>query len=77
MTKATRTRFRCVIVDCGDQLHSLCTGITVEVPPNLNRHDAINFVADKIAAEVRRYAASEALGLGPYDRETRWTEPVT
>lgn len=75
--KASRTRFRCVIVDPGSQPMSLCSGITVDVPAGLNRHDAINYVADKIAAEVRRYAAAEALGLGHFDHETRWTEPVT
>lgn len=77
MNRATRTRFRCVIVDPGAQQPQLCTGIMVDVPAGLNRHEAINYVADKIAGEVRRYAAAEALGLGPTDYDTRWSEPVT
>lgn len=77
MGTALRTKFRCIITEPGQSTMALCTGIMVEVPPNLNRHDAINFVADKIAAEVRRYAASEALGLGAWDYHTRWSEPVT
>lgn len=70
-----RKSFRCVIVGSnGDQL---CTGIHVNVPSGLTRTQAIDFVTGAIAREVGRYAASEALGFGPFDHNTDWNEKVT
>ena len=77
MAKALRTRFRCVIIQEGDQAPALCTGIQVIVPPGLTRAEAQDFVAGRIAGEVRRYAAAEALGLGPFDQSTDWSEKIT
>ena len=72
-----RKQLRCVIVDPFDQNKSLCTGILVDVPAGLTRNQAQDFVTGVIAGEVRRYAAAEALGLGPYDQNTNWQEIVT
>lgn len=77
MPMALRTRFRCVIVEEGNQASSLCTGIQVIVPSGLTREEAQDFVAGRIAGEVRRYAAAEALGLGYIDNATDWSEKVT
>lgn len=70
-----RTQFRCIIVDGNNG--ALCTGIAVNVPPGLNRLQAQEYVTGVIAGEVRRYAASEALGLGPVSQETDWSAIVT
>ena len=72
-----RKNFRCVIVDPADQNHSLCTGIMVNVPPGLTRTQAVAFVTGAIAAELSRYAAWEAMGLGVIDHQTQWSEIVT
>ena len=72
-----RRRLRCVIVDPWDQNKSLCTGILIEIPSGLTRNQAQDFVTGVIAGEVRRYAASEALGFGPFDQNTDWSEIVT
>ena len=66
-----RKSFRCVIVDPFNDF-SLCTGIQVNVPSGLTRLQAIDYVTGAIAKEVSRYAASEALGLGPFDNNTDW-----
>ena len=73
----TRTQFRCVIVESGNQQFSLCTGIQVNVPKGLTRQQAVDYVTGQIAREVGRYAAWEALGLGPIDNKTDWDEIVT
>jgi hypothetical protein len=69
-----RKSFRCVIETNGAQL---CTGIFVNVPSGLTRNQAIDYITGAIAKEVSRYAASEALGLGPTDHNTDWNEIVT
>lgn len=71
-----RKSFRCVIVDPATN-SQLCTGIHVNVPSGLTRTQAIDFVTGAIAKEVGRYAASEALGLGPFDHNTDWNEIVS
>ena len=71
-----RKSFRCVIVDPATN-GQLCTGIQVNVPAGLTRTQAIDFVTGAIAKDVGRYAASEALGLGPFDHNTDWNEIVT
>lgn len=70
----TRKSFRCVI-DLGGQ--QLCTGIQVNVPSGLTRTQAVDFVTGAIAKEIGRYAAWEALGFGPIDSKTDWSEIVT
>jgi hypothetical protein len=77
MSKAMRTRFRCIIIEDGQQSPALCTGIQIIVPSGLTREQAQDFVAGRIAGEVRRYAAAEALGLSQFDNNTDWNEPVT
>lgn len=69
-----RKAFRCVIELNGTQL---CTGIQIIVPSGLTRNQAINYVTGVIAGDVSRYAASEALGFGPFDHNTNWNEIVT
>lgn len=76
MTMAIRKTFRCVIVDPANNAQ-LCTGIQVVVPSGLTRNQAINYVAGVIAADVSRYAASEAMGFGPFDQNTDWNAVVT
>ena len=71
---SVRKSFRCVIVEGDTQL---CTGIMVNVPAGLTRLQAIDYVTGAIAKEISRYAASEALGLGPFDHNTDWNEIVT
>jgi hypothetical protein len=73
----TRKTFRCVIVNSANQNESYCTGITVYVPTGLTRQQAIDYVTGALAAEISRYAAAEALALGPTDRDTDWNEIVT
>ena len=72
-----RTQLRCVIQDqAGAQ--TLCTGISISLPRGLTRQQAIDHVSGVIAREVSRYAASEALGCGPYGNDpTYWSEIVT
>ncbi len=76
MSVKARKCFRCVIVDSTDS-SALSTGITVYVPDNLTRHEAVDYVTGVIAREVSRYAAWEALGLGPIDQSTNLDEKVT
>jgi hypothetical protein len=71
-----RKNFRCVIVDPRTDF-SLCTGITVNVPSGLTRQQAIDYVTGAIATEISRYAASEALGFGPFGPDTNWSDIVT
>lgn len=78
MTDKIRTRLRCVIVDPDVQTYALCTGISIEVPRGLTRQQAIDYVSGVIAREVSRYAASEALGCGPFGNDPNyWSEIVT
>jgi len=75
-----RNRLRCVIVDPGAQQGpQLCTGISVDLPRGLTRQQAIDYVSGVIAREVSRYAAAEALGVGPFSTNdpNYWTEIVT
>ena len=73
-----RKSFRCVIVDpAAQQCPALCTGIQVTVPDGLTRHEAVDYVTGVIAKEISRYAAWEALGLGPTDNNTDYKEKVT
>lgn len=71
----SRKQFRCVIVD--EKQAALCTGIQVNVPSGLTRQQAVDYVAGVIEGEVARYAAWEALGFGPTDLSTDWSEIVT
>jgi hypothetical protein len=66
-----------VLVEPGNQAMSLCTGITVYVPDGLTRHEAVDYVTGAIAKELSRYAAWEALGVGPVDNNTDYSEKVT
>jgi hypothetical protein len=70
-----RLIFRSVFLDYKDNV--LSTGIQVRLPAGLTRQEAINYVTGVVAGEVSRYAASEALGLGPITSETDWSEIVT
>ena len=73
-----RTHLRCIIVEPAQSTSALCTGISIDVPSGLTRQEAIDFVTGVIAREVSRYAASEALGLGPFaSGGDYWTEKVT
>jgi hypothetical protein len=72
-----RKSFRCVIVESSNQQISLCTGIQVNVPSGLTRIQAVDFVTGAIAKEISRYAAWEALGIGPFDNNTDWNEIIT
>jgi hypothetical protein len=72
-----RTRFRCVILKPDNAFEQVCTGIMVDVPKGLTRNQAVDYVTGAIAKEISRYAAWEALGLGPTDNETDWNEIVT
>lgn len=73
-----RKNFRCVIVASeASQQFSLCTGIQVNVPSGLTRHQAVAYVTGAIAQEINRYAAWEALGMGPVDNNTDYNEIVT
>jgi hypothetical protein len=72
-----KTSFRCIIMESGQQTMALCTGIQINVPKGLTRQQAIDHVTGVIAREVSRYAAAEALGVGPYDGTTDWNEIVT
>ena len=68
---------RCIIVDPNDST-TLCTGIAIDLPRGLTRQQAIDHVTGVISREVSRYAASEALGCGPYGQDSNyWTEIVT
>ena len=71
-----RKSMRCVIVDPANNAQ-ICTGIQINVPAGLTRTEAVDFVTGKIAGEVSRYAASEALGLGPVDQHSDWKAIVT
>ena len=71
-----RKSLRCVIVDPNNHF-SLCTGIQVNVPSGLTRHQAVAYVTGAIAQEISRYAALEALGLGPTSNDTDYNEIVT
>ncbi|GAC1572662.1 MAG: hypothetical protein NVS3B5_01660 [Sphingomicrobium sp.] len=71
-----RKTFRCVIVDPATNAQ-LCTGIQINVPGGLSRGEAVDFVTEAISKDVARYAAWEALGLGPFDKNTDWAEIVT
>jgi hypothetical protein len=72
-----RKNFRCVIVEANSQAPALCTGIMVNVPSGLTRHQAVDYVTGAIAKEISRYAAWEALGMGPVDNNTDYNEIVT
>ena len=72
-----RKNFRCVIVEANSQTPALCTGIQINVPPGLTRFQAVAYVTGAIAQEVSRYAAWEALGMGPVDNNTDYNEIVT
>ena len=72
-----RKSFRCVIVEPSNHTHSLCTSIMVNVPSGLTRYQAVAYVTGVIAQEVNRYAAWEALGMGPVDNNTDYNEIVT
>jgi hypothetical protein len=72
-----RKNFRCIIVEANAQAPALCTGIMVNVPAGLTRTQAIDYVTGAIAKDIGRYAASEALGLGPFTNDTDWNEIVT
>lgn len=71
-----RRVFRCIFQDNNGH-GQLSTGIAIDVPKGLTRQQAMDFVTGRVAAEVARYAASEALGFGPHDQKTDWTEIVT
>lgn len=77
MTLVRRKEFRCVILN--DDGNVACTGIQIKLPAGLTREQAVQFVTGVIAQEVSRYAAAEALGLGPieYNQPNYWTEIVT
>lgn len=77
MTKALRTRFRCVLVESDNQVSALCTGIQVDVPAGLTRDQAFDYVTGRLAGELRRYAVQEALGLSESSHQTDWSEIVT
>jgi predicted SprT family Zn-dependent metalloprotease len=70
----TRKNFRCVF-ELGGAV--LSTGIQINVPDGLTRRQAVDYVTGVVAKEVSRYAAWEALGLGPTDNDTDWNEKVT
>lgn len=69
-----RRQFLCVFTDGNAHLS---TSIAIDVPSGLTRQQAIDFVTGRVAAEVARYAASEAMGFGPFDQSTDWTKIVT
>lgn len=69
-----RKRFYCrLLAEDGSQI---ATSIQVILPPGLTRYQAIEFVTGRIAAEVGRYAAHEALGLSHITNDSPF-EPVT
>jgi hypothetical protein len=72
-----RKNFRCVIVEPSNQNSALCTGIMVNVPAGLTRHQAVDYVTGAIAKEISRYAAWEALNMGPVGNDTDYNEIVT
>ncbi len=72
-----RKSLRCVIVDPTNCNVNLCTGIMINVPSGLTRQQAIDYVTGAIATEISRYAASEALGFGPFGPDTNWSDIVT
>ena len=72
-----RKSLQCVIVDSSNHNINLCTGISVNVPSGLTRQQAIDYVTGAIATEISRYAASEALGFGPFGPDTNWSDIVT
>jgi hypothetical protein len=74
--KATRTRFYCrLFAETGND--QIATSIQVIVPPGLTREQVVDYVTGRIAGEVRRYAAYEAVGLSYSDHHTDWSEKVT
>lgn len=70
-----RRFFRFVATDGNGQ--NFCTSISVQVPTGLTRTEAVAYVTGVVAGEISRYAAWEAMCLGPIDRETDWSEKVT
>lgn len=72
-----RKNFRCVIVNLANPMEQLCTGIMVDVPAGLTRQQAVDHVTGTIAREISRYAAWEALELGPTTPGMDWNEIVT
>ena len=75
--RVVRKSFRCIIINPGATAEQLCTGIHVNVPPGLTRTQAVDYVTGRIAKELSRYAAWEALGFGATDPKMDWDEVVT
>lgn len=75
IVKATRTRFRFRMED--EAGNCVATSISVDVPTGLTREQAADYVAGRVAGEVRRYAAYECLGLTCIYPDTDWREIVT
>jgi hypothetical protein len=74
-----RKHLRVVITDPASGA-TLCTGIHIDVPSGLTRQQAADYVTGVAAREIGRYAAWEALNLGPIPAGMAsgfWEEKVT